>query len=85
MDSAKPSKKSDKASDKAVITLTMDAMESEPREVVQAQPDFQPPCTFAGLTAGVSGGTLGYVFGFGTFFRHFFLTSALTCFKKNCK
>ena len=52
----------------AVFSLKLDSPEAEPREV-QAGGDggdgFQTPCTISGAMAGLSGGALGYVFGFG--------------------
>jgi hypothetical protein len=64
---AKPKQSGNDKNKGAVISLKMDAMDAEPREVVQPSTDaFQQPCTLVGITAGLSGGTLGYVFGFGT-------------------
>lgn len=57
-----------KGEDQAVLNLKIDGplSNAEVREVVEPSEDaFQTPCTFAGLTAGLSGGALGYVFGFG--------------------
>lgn len=61
--------------DHAVMTLTMDSFDGEPREVTPPQEEaFQTPCTLSGVAAGLSGGTLGYVFGFG---KHFFIQPLL--------
>ena len=53
--------------DKAVMALRMDSSTPEsPREVQPpADGGFQTPCTLTGVMAGLSGGSLGYVFGFG--------------------
>ena len=55
------------ADDKAVMALRMDSSTPEsPREVQPpAGGGFQTPCTLTGVMAGLSGGSLGYVFGFG--------------------
>ena len=50
-----------------MFSLKLDSATTEPREV-QAGGDgdgFQTPCTISGAMAGLSGGALGYVFGFG--------------------
>lgn len=53
----------------AVMDLRMDASNpAAPRELTAQSADqagFQTPCTVTGLMAGLSGGSLGYVFGFG--------------------
>lgn len=53
----------------AVLSLTLDSRTAEPREAISAPTDaadgFQTPCSLHGLTAGLSGGSLGYLFGFG--------------------
>lgn len=49
----------------AVLSLKMDSSTPEaPREVAESG-TFQTPCSLSGLGAGVSGGTLGFVWGFG--------------------
>lgn len=57
-----------KCSDEAaVLTLTIDGSHpnAEVRELKET-PDvaFETPCSISGLMAGLSGGTLGYAFGF---------------------
>jgi hypothetical protein len=56
-----------KRSQEAVMALRMDSSTPEaPREVQPpADSGFQTPCTLTGVMAGLSGGSLGYVFGFG--------------------
>ena len=51
----------------AVLNLQIDASnsEAEPREIVEEIDAFQTPCSISGAMAGVSGGALGYAFGFG--------------------
>ena len=53
--------------DRAVIDLRMDSTNPEaPRDVLPVDSDgFQTPCSLTGVMAGLSGGSLGYVFGFG--------------------
>ena len=61
-------KKDGNNSQDAVLNLTIDGSfpDAEVREVVPTTTDaFQTPCSISGLMAGVSGGTLGYMFGFG--------------------
>lgn len=54
------------AAQPAVLNLTMDSTSEGPREVVAADgAAFKTPCTLVGLGSGLSGGTLGWVFGFG--------------------
>lgn len=49
----------------AVLSLKMDSSTPEaPREVAESGA-FQTPCSISGLGAGVSGGMLGFVWGFG--------------------
>jgi len=51
-----------------VLNLTIDGSypEAEVREIAPAPDDaFQTPCSISGVMAGLSGGTLGYAFGFG--------------------
>lgn len=55
-------------SDGSVLTLKLDSQTSgvEPVQLGgDGQEGFATPCTFTGLGAGLSGGLLGYVFGFG--------------------
>lgn len=54
--------------EEAVLSLQLDSstVGLEPREVDgDAIAGFQTPCTLKGLSAGASGGALGFVFGFG--------------------
>lgn len=56
-------------SDEAVLNLTIDGSfpDAEVREVNPVPKDaFQTPCSISGVMAGLSGGSLGYLFGFGT-------------------
>jgi hypothetical protein len=49
-----------------VLTLKMDSQTKEPVEVTpDGEPAFLTPCSITGLGAGLSGGTVGYVLGFG--------------------
>ena len=52
-----------------VLALKMDSKTAEPIEVKPAsetsESSWQTPCTISGLGAGLSGGALGYAFGFG--------------------
>lgn len=50
-----------------MLNLKIDAANAEPRDVAPASEEdgFQTPCTLHGVMAGLSGGSLGYVFGFG--------------------
>ncbi len=57
-----PGKDGDQA---AVLSLKMDSSTPEaPREVAESG-SFQTPCSISGLGAGVSGGMLGFVWGYG--------------------
>ena len=52
----------------AVLNLTIDGSfaDAQVRETVPPPADaFQTPCSVNGIMAGISGGTLGYAFGFG--------------------
>jgi len=57
----------DDAEPRPVISMTMDESSVEPKEVSTTTVDegFQTPCTLQGVMAGFSGGTLGFLFGFG--------------------
>eukprot|EP00887_Chlorella_sp_A99_P007042 scaffold2.g7042.t1 len=49
-----------------VMSLKIDSRSSEPQDVpAETQEGFQTPCTLHGVMAGLSGGSLGYLFGFG--------------------
>lgn len=63
----KKQKEAASAGQDAVLDLRMDSSTPEaPREVAaEDSGGFQTPCTITGVMAGLSGGTLGYVFGFG--------------------
>ncbi|EFN53590.1 hypothetical protein CHLNCDRAFT_58549 [Chlorella variabilis] len=69
----KKQKEAASAGQDAVLDLRMDSSTPEaPREVAaEDSGGFQTPCTITGVMAGLSGGTLGYVFGFGGYWmRH---------------
>lgn len=53
--------------EEAVLNLTISGSldDAQVREVVDNDESFKTPCTITGLMAGLSGGSLGYVFGFG--------------------
>lgn len=59
----------DEAEPRPVISMTMDESSVEPKEVSTTTVDegFQTPCTLQGVMAGFSGGSLGFLFGFGKF------------------
>ena len=64
----KTSNRTKNSNDEAVLNLTIDGSypDAEVREIVTEPVDaFQTPCSVNGLTAGISGGTVGYFFGFG--------------------
>lgn len=57
------------SAEEPVLSLQLDSSTAglEPREVDgDSIGGFQTPCTLKGLSAGASGGALGFVFGFGT-------------------
>jgi hypothetical protein len=59
--------KNDDSPQEAVINLTIDGSfpDAQVRETTPAPVDaFQTPCSINGIMAGISGGTLGYAFGF---------------------
>ena len=61
-------RKKDAPPEEAVLNLTIDGSfpDAQVRETVPAPVDaFQTPCSINGVMAGISGGTLGYAFGFG--------------------
>lgn len=63
------SKKGAQAGESPVLELKLDSKTADGQPVeVAAGGDggFQTPCTLTGVGAGVSGGSLGFVFGFGT-------------------
>lgn len=53
------------ANEQAVLDLRMDSSTPEAPREVAATASFSTPCTIQGCMAGLSGGALGYVFGFG--------------------
>ncbi len=53
------------ANGQPVIDLRMDSSTPEAPREVAATASFSTPCTLQGCMAGLSGGALGYVFGFG--------------------
>lgn len=75
-DKSSKTKKDGNASKDAVLNLKIDGSypDAEVREVTPASTDaFQTPCSVSGLMAGVSGGTLGYAFGFGETLLKYYL------------
>jgi hypothetical protein len=61
-------RKKEDAPQEAVLNLTIDGSfpDAQVRENIPAPVDaFQTPCSVNGVMAGISGGTLGYAFGFG--------------------
>lgn len=82
-------RKKEDAPEEAVLNLTIDGSfpGAQVRETVPPTVDaFQTPCSVNGIMAGISGGTLGYAFGFG---KNFFfsplqpLPSAILCLNYN--
>lgn len=67
MDKSKIIRKKERAPKEAVLNLTIDGSypDAEVRENAPPSVDaFQTPCSINGIMAGISGGTLGYAFGF---------------------